>query len=135
MTKMSLEYNGGLRCNLTHNDSQNSIKTDAPKDNHGLGESFSPTDLVASALAACMVTVLGIHNEPKDLGILKMDAKIQKNMSSSPRKISRISVDLNVQLASRSVTIEKKIEEIAKSCPVALSIHPGTEQKIELTFY
>lgn len=134
MTKMSLDYNGALRCILTHNDSQNSINTDAPKDNHGLGDSFSPTDLLASSLAACMVTILGIKNENLNLGILNMNAEIEKSMSSNPRKVNQIHVNLTVELSSRNENVEKQIQEIASTCPVALSIHPDTTQVINITY-
>jgi len=135
MTKMSLEYNGSLRTKLVHNKSGTIIYTDAPTDNHGLGESFSPTDLVASALAACMITVLGIQNIPRKLGILKMSAEVKKNMESNPRRISEIQVILEINMKPNSSVEKKKlIQEIAENCPVAKSLDAELNQLVRINF-
>lgn len=134
MTKISLEYNGQLRTKLIHDPSKTSILTDAPKDNHGLGNSFSPTDLVASALAACMITVLGIQNEERNLGIQEMSARVIKTMESNPRRISQVEIDLNIKTNDQGSRNQKLIEKIAKTCPVALSLSSELKQIINLEF-
>ncbi|MFK7757586.1 MAG: OsmC family protein [Flavobacteriales bacterium] len=134
MTKMSLEYNGQLRTKLVHDSSKAFLLTDAPVDNHGLGESFSPTDLVASGLAACMITVLGIQNETKNLGILAMEATAEKHMKSNPRRISEIKVELKLKMKNRSTESHSLIREIAEHCPVAQSLSKDLNQILSISF-
>lgn len=131
MTKMTLSYMGSLRTELTHINSGKKIITDAPKDNHGKGEAFSPTDLTAASLASCIITVMGIKAQSwkKDLG--KTTAEIEKTMTSNPRRIHKISVE--VSFSKQSFT-DKEIEvlkEIGLNCPVAKSLHPGIHQEIK----
>jgi uncharacterized OsmC-like protein len=88
---ITVDYTGGLRCSATHGPSKNTLITDAPVDNHGKGESFSPTDLVATALATCMATVIGIKAQQKNLDVTGMKVSVEKHMSEdSPRRIVRL---------------------------------------------
>ncbi len=135
MSKISLEYNGGLRNNLTHEASKTNILTDAPKDNNGKGESFSPTDLVASALAACMVTIIGIQEESLSFGITKMSAEVEKIMESNPRRIAEVKIELNIDTNSQLSELQmKNIYAIAKNCPVALSLKKELKQSVKINF-
>jgi len=119
MSKISVKYNGELRVNLTHTLSKKSIITDAPLDNNGLGMSFSPTDLTASSLAACMITILGIHNSRKNWGIKGMDADVEKIMESNH---------------SLSQKAKEEIQASALNCPVALSLDKTIIQEVNLKF-
>jgi putative redox protein len=88
MVPISVSYEGGLRCRATHGPSKNEFITDAPVDNHGRGESFSPTDLVATALATCMATVIGIKAQQKSINVTGMKVSVEKHMSEdAPRRI------------------------------------------------
>ena len=135
MSKISLEYNGDLRNSLIHLESKTEILTDAPKDNNGKGESFSPTDLVAASLAACMVTVINISDLNGVFGIETCSAEVEKTMQRTPRRISEIVVTLKIKtVVELSPQKKKNIYDIAKNCPVALSLSNQTNQNISITF-
>ena len=127
-------YTGDLRTRAIHTRSGEAIITDAPVDNQGRGEYFSPTDLVATAFASCMLTVLGIAARTHSFNIDGTDAVVTKIMSAdAPRRISQIIVELHfppVQYTEKEKTI---IERVARTCPVALSLHPDLKQ--EIIFY
>ncbi len=128
-------YNGELRTTATHLRSGQKITTDAPTDNQGRGEYFSPTDLVATALASCMMTVLGIAARTFEFNIEGTEAAVTKIMSTeSPRRIVKVRITLN--FPERNYTDREKliIERIARNCPVALSLHPDLEQDIVFNF-
>jgi putative redox protein len=129
MLKSKISYLGDLRCEATHLASGNLIVSDAPTDNHGKGEAFSPTDLASTSLALCMITVMGI--KCNSLGIdLKCEAEVQKLMRSEPRRIGEIKVKL---FFNGSVPKEHEaiLRETALNCPVALSLHPKIKQEVE----
>tara|TARA_Y100001970_G_scaffold21597_2_gene24643 strand:- start:1023 stop:1427 length:405 start_codon:yes stop_codon:yes gene_type:complete len=127
MSKFRVVYKGDLSTEIEHLDSGSKIITDAPKDNQGLGQTFSPTDLVASSLASCMLTIIAIANRTHSLNIEAMDANVEKIMSSnSPRKISQI----NVKISIKGVFDDKSkliIERSAKNCPVHHSLDVGVD--------
>ena len=127
MSKFRVVYKGDLSTEIEHLDSGSKIITDAPKDNQGLGRTFSPTDLVASSLASCMLTIIAIANRTHSLNIEAMDANVEKIMSSnSPRKISQI----NVKISIKGVFDDKSkliIERSAKNCPVHHSLDVGVD--------
>ena len=127
MSKFRVVYKGDLSTEIEHLDSGSKIITDAPKDNQGLGRTFSPTDLVASSLASCMLTIIAIANRTHSLNIEAMDANVEKIMSSnSPRKISQI----NVKISIKGVFDDKSkliIERSAKNCPVHHSLDVGLD--------
>ncbi len=127
MSKLRVVYKGDLSTEIEHLDSGSKIITDAPKDNQGLGRTFSPTDLVASSLASCMLTIIAIANQTHSLHINAMDANVEKIMSSnSPRKISQINVKIGIKgvFDNKSKLI---IERSAKNCPVHHSLDVGVD--------
>lgn len=130
MVKMSAVYQGQLHCELTHEQSGTKIATDAPKDNQGKGESFSPTDLVGAALASCVLTTMAIVARRDNIP-LEGSAKIEKHMADKPRRIE--SLVLSVTLSAKLTPDQRrKMEETAKHCPVHRSLHP--DMKIPMTF-
>lgn len=127
MVRIHLNYQGDLRCSVIHEPSGNQLTTDAPVDNNGKGEAFSPTDLVASALGACMATVMGIVAERKAISLEGMSVEVRKHMSAdTPRRISRLEVDLSMPLSS-SHPERKLLESAARGCPVHHSLHPDIQ--------
>ncbi len=129
----NITYCGDLRTSAVHIASGETIITDAPIDNKGKGEAFSPTDLVATALGSCMLTIMAIkakgHNI--DLGLPKI--KINKIMGSNPRRITKIEVEIIFD--KRFSTNEKKLlQESAINCPVAKSIHPEIKQRVSFVY-
>jgi putative redox protein len=131
---IQLEYQGDLHCKAVHGSSATQLTTDAPKDNQGRGESFSPTDLVATALGSCMLTVMGIMARTLSIDIAGATATVEKQMTAAPpRKIETLTVRIHVP---HSVTAEnqQKLERAARTCPVAKSINPDIQTPIEFTW-
>jgi len=127
MVEIKLTYEGGLHCSAIHLPSGNTLVTDAPVDNNGRGEAFSPTDLVATALGACMATVIGIVAKRKELAVEGMAIAVRKFMSDDqPRRIKRLELDLQIPLPA-SHPDRKVLESAARACPVHQSIHPDIE--------
>ncbi len=126
-------YNGGLRTTCTHLKSNNHFETDAPTDNNGKGERFSPTDLLATSLAACMITVMGIKARTMDFDLNDIKIEVLKKMSADPRRVSGI--DLKFHIPEALVIIDEKTKIILKNtgetCPVAKSIHPDVQVNID----
>ena len=128
--QFTLAYAGDLRTVMTHLASSEQVVTDAPVDNRGRGEAFSPTDLTASALASCMMTVIGIKANDLGLEIHEMEARVQKTMGSGPRRIIRIAIELQILAPNVSDKDKKVLERTAHACPVAQSLHPEIDQAI-----
>ena len=128
-----VNYQGQLRTSAVHLQSNSTIITDAPLDNHGKGEAFSPTDLVATALASCMLTIMGIKAESMDVDLTGTDATIKKHMSATPRRISEVEVVIYMNKNYDERT-KKILEAAGLTCPVAQSLHPETKQKIEFVY-
>ncbi|WP_068837957.1 OsmC family protein [Pontibacter akesuensis] len=128
-------YNGGLRTTAQHLASGNSIITDAPVDNNGKGEAFSPTDLVSAALGSCMMTIMGIVANRSDIDIEGMEVEITKIMAADPRRIGEVVVDFTMP-AGKSYSDKEKamLENAARTCPVALSLHPDTKQTVNFRY-
>jgi putative redox protein len=134
MVSIQVEYQGDLHCKATHGPSGTQLSTDAPKDNQGRGESFSPTDLVATALVTCMLTTMGIAARNSKIEIAGATASVDKQMTAAPpRKIQRLSVRIQMPRAL-SAEDQKKLEHAAKTCPVARSLHADVEVPIEFTW-
>ncbi len=132
MVEMNVVYRGGLHCDLEHGPSKNKIQTDAPKDNMGRGEAFSPTDLVGAALASCILTTIAISAEREGIILAGSSAKILKEMVTEPvRKIGRFILELKLP-KNLDENHRKKFEHIAITCPVHRSLHP--DLKIEIKF-
>jgi putative redox protein len=132
MVSYHIVYQGGLRCEATHDPSKVRIVTDAPVDNHGRGESFSPTDLVTAGLGVCMLTTMGIAVEKENVNLNETRMYVEKHMSTDPpRRIARIVA--RIDFAS-GIPEEKRsyLEHIAHTCPVVKSLHPDII--IDLTF-
>ena len=127
MIEISIDYEGQLHCSATHGPSGDSLATDAPVDNNGLGEAFSPTDLVATALGTCMATVMGIVARQKEISLEGMRLSVRKGMSGdSPRRISRLEVEVDMPVSEDHPAC-KLLQGAALGCPVHHSIHPGIE--------
>jgi len=127
MVEIHVDYEGELHCNALHLPSGNRLVTDAPVDNNGRGEAFSPTDLVATALGACMATVIGIVARRKEIPVEGMKVAVRKFMSEDlPRRISRLELDLDMPLPGDHPD-RALLESTARGCPVHHSIHPDIE--------
>ena len=133
---MTAEYIGELRTNGTHIKSGKTIVTDAPIDNNGKGDAYSPTDLVCAALCNCMITIMGIVAERDAIPLKRLSAKIHKTMTSEPpRKIAKIKIDFthpNPELLSTKQA--EVLKRAAYTCPVALSLHPEIVQDVTFNF-
>lgn len=129
-----VNYEGELRTRSTHLKSNTSILTDAPTDNKGKGETFSPTDLISSGLASCMMTLIGIAANERNLDIERMEAEVTKKMASSPRRIEAISITLYINAKNFSDHHKQVLLKVAETCPVALSLHPDLRQELEIIF-
>ena len=130
MIEINVEYEGQLRTRAIHGPSKCELITDAPVDNHGKGESFSPTDLVATALATCMATVIGIVGERKNIPLAGMKVHVEKHMSdNAPRRIVRLPVIIDLPLPPDHED-RALLEAAALSCPVHQSVHPLIEKPV-----
>jgi uncharacterized OsmC-like protein len=131
MIEIRVAYEGDLRCRAVHGPSGESVCTDAPVDNQGRGESFSPTDLVATALASCMATVLGIVARRKGLDLSGMSVRVEKHMSAdAPRRIVRLPVEIRLPLPPDHPD-RALLEATARGCPVHQSVHPDIDKPIQ----
>ena len=132
--KIESSYLGELRVSSTHLASNTEIITDAPVDNNGKGESFSPTDLVATALGTCMITVMGIYAEKNGILMPNIYSRTNKVMSSTPRKISKLKIEIIFGDNQLSEVEKQSLKDVALNCPVAKSLHPDLKQEIEFNF-
>ncbi len=130
MVTFTSEYQGQLRTNAKHEPSQSQLTTDAPVDNHGRGETFSPTDLVATALGSCMVTIMGILAQREGWSLEGLQWNTQKKMASNPRRIQEVSIQFTLKDHQLTEAQKTKLEHAARRCPVALSLHPDVIQTI-----
>jgi putative redox protein len=131
MVAIELEYQGDLHCRAVHGSSGTVLTTDAPKDNQGRGESFSPTDLVAAALGSCILTIMGIMARTLDIDLAGTTATVEKEMATSPvRMIRRLTVKIRVP-HEVSPEHQLRLERAAHSCPVHKSLHPDIEKPVE----
>ncbi len=122
----SIIYKGNLRCEAVHLQSSSTIETDAPTDNRGKGERFSPTDLLCVSLATCMLTTMGIKAADLNIDIANAKADVTKHMASNPRRVAKIEV--SVSLPKNTDEKERLIlEKAGNNCPVAKSVHPDIE--------
>lgn len=134
MVKISMIYEGDLRCQLTHGPSGDVIKTDAPVDNMGKGAAFSPTDLMAASLGSCMLTVMGIVAQRHNIDLKGTTVEVIKEMVTSPvRRIGKISVAFRM---AKGIDPAKRgmLEQAAHSCPVHKSIHPDVQMPVEFIY-
>jgi putative redox protein len=130
MLEIDIYYEGDLHCRAVHKPSGAVIQTDAPVDNHGRGENFSPTDLATAALGTCMATLMGIAAQQHGIDLKGTHVVVRKEMSKTPpRRIARFEVDYHVPLPANHPQREL-LEAAARGCPVHHSLHPDIEQKI-----
>jgi putative redox protein len=129
MVKVFIEYQGNLHCSAKHGPSGATMQTDAPVDNQGRGESFSPTDLVATALGSCMATIMGIYARQKGIAIEGMRVEVTKEMTATaPRKIARLSTEIWMPPGLARLPA---LEHAALTCPVHQSLHPDVEKPVD----
>lgn len=133
MNTFEIKYKGDLRTTAIHIDSGSEISTDAPKDNHGLGETFSPTDMVCTALASCILTIMAIAVEKDNVDIKGTTAVVKKTMGIKPRRISKIDIDLTFprEYDQKTKTI---LERAAYNCPVHHTLSETVEKNISFTY-
>ena len=134
MAHMVAKYLGGLRCECKHLASGNAIFTDAPVDNKGKGEAFSPTDLCSSSLALCMMTIMGIYAQEHGFSVEGMEAAITKEMSANPRRIAKVAITLTMPKQEYTDKQKKALEHCANACPVHHSLHPDTVQELNIVW-
>lgn len=129
-------YTGQLGCNATHGPSGNTLTTDAPVDNGGKGQSFSPTDLVATALGTCVLTILGLISERHDLDLTGAEVRVSKEMIQQPvRRIGSLITVVSIPAhAVTDVAMRNRLEAAARKCPVHQSLHPDIDAPIEFNY-
>lgn len=134
MVTITATYDGNLHCTATHGPSGTRLSTDAPKDNEGLGASFSPTDLVATAFAVCTMTVMGILARREGIDLKGMHATVEKKMVTTPRRrIGALPLTITVP-GKLGAEQRKKLENAALTCPVHGSLHPDLEARIQFVY-
>jgi putative redox protein len=134
MPTIVTKYTGDLRTEAKHVQSGILIITDAPVDNQGRGEAFSPTDLLAGALGSCMLTIMGIAAREHGFSIDGTEMEITKIMASNPRRVTEVVIDFSFPQQAYTPRQQKLIEAASRTCPVALSLHPELLQTIRLNF-
>lgn len=128
MVRIQIEYNGDLHCSAHHGPSKRVLETDAPVDNQGRGESFSPTDLVATALGTCMATIMGIYAKRKGIALEGMKIDVCKEMTqSAPRRIAKLTTEIWMP---SGLAKDPALENAATTCPVYQSLHPEVEKAV-----
>ncbi len=129
----TVHYTGDLRTTCTHLQSQSAFETDAPVDNNGKGERFSPTDLMATSLAACMITVMGIKARTMGFDLTDIRIEVLKKMKADPRRVGGIDLTFHIPAALQDVDEKTKIilKNTGETCPVIKSIHPDIEVNID----
>jgi putative redox protein len=134
MVQIDIVYQGGLRCEAVHGPSGTKLVTDAPVDNQGKGESFSPTDLVATGLGVCIPTIMAMVAEREKIDLTGMRITVQKEMSAEPpRRIARLAV--RIQMPQGLTDLQKaKLERAALTCPVHQTLHGNVEMPIEFVY-
>jgi len=130
MSTISGQYQGSLRTQAIHLKSKNAIITDAPPDNNGKGEAFSPTDLVCAALSSCMMTLMGILAQRENIQLEGLQSDVVKIMDSNPRKIGEIQIKFTHPNLVATEIQRQKIKNAALTCPVALSLSDSVKQTI-----
>ncbi len=133
MVEIQIAYKGKLRCQATHEPSGITLITDAPKDNQGEGASFSPTDLVATALGTCMLTIMGMVAQRDGIDLSNTTVQVVKEMTPPPRRIASLTVEFNIPTA---LTVEQqdKLRTAAMTCPVHRSMHPDVQIPVKFNF-
>ncbi len=133
MVKMTAVYKGEKHCDLEHGPSGSKLETDAPKDNAGRGEKFSPTDLVGAALVSCILTTMAIVADRDGVDIKGARGEVVKEMQNEPRRIGSLNVKI-ILSAKLDEKYRKKMEHVAHACPVHKALHPDITSEIEFQY-
>lgn len=133
MSKMTIDYQAPLSTHITHTQSNAKVQTDAPVDNGGNGESFSPTDLLSSALGSCMLTIMALKAQSLNLDLADVHIDVEKIMTDKPRRVAEIIVNIHFSQSYDDKT-RTSLEKAAKSCPVAHSLHPELKQTLQFHY-
>lgn len=133
MVEIQIEYEGDLRCKARHMPSGNTLFTDAPVDNQGRGENFSPTDLMATSLGTCMATILGIFAKRHQINLKGMRIRIEKHMQEAPRKIAKLAVEFEIP-GPLTEPQRQALERAALECPVHKSVNPDIEIPVKFKY-
>lgn len=128
----TITYEGALRVKMVHEKSATKIYTDAPVDNNGKGESFSPTDLLVSSLVSCILTIAGIHYEKKGITLKPIICEVKKVMYPEPRRVGEIAIDFDFGANHLEEKDKEIFKRIVETCPVTLSINPEIKLKTNL---
>ena len=133
MHQIEIAYKNNLRTECNHLQSGNKINTDAPVENHGNGDAFSPTDLAATALGSCLLTIMGIAAKTHGINIDNSMARVTKIMSKNPRRIGKIIVEINIpyELSHKE---QRLLNQASKGCPVHHSLHPDIAKEININY-
>lgn len=134
MPTSQVTYLGQLRTQAKHIASETQITTDAPVDNHGKGERFSPTDLLATSLAACMITLMGIKSQENGFSLGQVQSDVNKKMGVNPRRVRKIQIDLIFPDSNYTDSEKEILKNAALNCPVAKSLNPEIKQEISFKF-
>jgi putative redox protein len=134
MAQMTTKYLGGLRTTAQHIKSGNEITTDAPLDNNGKGEAFSPTDLLCTSLSCCMMTLMGIYAQRENIDISGMQSDITKIMDENPRRVKEVQINFKLDSLKATEIQITKLKRAALTCPVSLSLAESLKQTITFNF-
>ncbi|MGY8754585.1 MAG: OsmC family protein [Candidatus Poseidoniales archaeon] len=131
MVKLTATYDGNLRCTTTHGPSGAILVTDAPVDNHGKGESFSPTDLLAASMLTCIMTIVAIRADSKSISVAGMTGRIEKTMAPSPRRVSKLVIVINLPA---KIGIEDRSWLIQEGCDCPICVSISQQMELDITF-
>lgn len=134
MATTTIEYLGGLRTKCTHGNSGTELITDAPLDNNGLGQSFSPTDLIASSYGSCMITIIGIYCDKNGIPFNHAFASVNKIMTSNPRRVAKLIIKIDFSGNNWDEQTQGKIIKAGEACPVAKSVSDEIEMEFTYQF-
>ena len=130
----TIEYSNPLRTHSTHIKSGSIIITDAPTDNQGKGDAFSPTDLLSTSLVTCAMTILGISAQAGPAKIISMSAEVNKEMGTNPRRVTEVRASIRIHLKGADKSEADRLERAARACPVAMSLSSELAQNLEFQF-
>lgn len=133
MVKVIIQYTGDKHCNLVHEPSQAKISTDAPKDNNGRGEAFSPTDLVAASFGSCILTTMAIFADKEKIDMGGAHASVVKEMKAGPRRIARLTAEIHMP-KKLSPEDRRRLEDVGLHCPLKYSLHPDLELPVQFLY-
>jgi len=131
MVRIEATYDGNLRCTATHGPSGNQLITDAPVDNNGKGESFSPTDLLATSMLTCIMTIVAIRADSRGLDVLGMSGNVEKTMSANPRRISKLEVLVNLP---SDLGMDDRAWLITEGCNCPICVSVSESMEVDVTF-